>query len=180
MIPVETLNTFLSLLVVGVHVALAAALLLVVVGKKEPSTFLPVVMRNNLLLIAALVATVGFVGGIYYSSIIGYEVCFLCWYQRIFIFSQVPLLWLAVWKRDYRVASYSLILSVIGLAIGLYHYVIQFTGSSVLPCAASATEPSCLKLYFLEFGYVTFPMFSVTIFLALIGLMLLLRRENRG
>ena len=54
-----------------------------------------------------------------------FEPCVLCWYQRIFMYPFVLWLGIAVAKKDYRIASYSLPIATIGACISLYHYAIQ-------------------------------------------------------
>ena len=58
-------------------------------------------------------------------EIMKFEPCVLCWYQRIFMYPFVLWLGIAVAKKDYRIASYSLPIATIGACISLYHYAIQ-------------------------------------------------------
>ena len=45
-------------------------------------------------------------GSLYFSEIMKFEPCILCWYQRIFMYPFV--LWLGIaQQKDYRIASYS-------------------------------------------------------------------------
>ena len=64
-------------------------------------------------------------GSLYFSEIMKFEPCVLCWYQRIFMYPFVLWLGIAVAKKDYRIASYSLPIATIGACISLYHYAIQ-------------------------------------------------------
>lgn len=71
---------------------------------------------------ASFIATLG---SLYFSEIMKFEPCVLCWYQRIFMYPFVLWLGIAVVKKDYRIASYSLPIASIGACISLYHYAIQ-------------------------------------------------------
>ncbi len=71
---------------------------------------------------ASFIATLG---SLYFSEIMKFEPCVLCWYQRIFMYPFVLWLGIAVAKKDYRIASYSLPIATIGACISLYHYAIQ-------------------------------------------------------
>src|SRR5688572_8071360 len=62
---------------------------------------------------------------LYYSEVLGFEPCPLCWWQRVFLFPQVLLAGLAAWKKDAYMAEYSIILSVFGAGIALYQHVLQ-------------------------------------------------------
>ncbi|MCT4572935.1 disulfide oxidoreductase, partial [Bacillus thuringiensis] len=60
---------------------------------------------------ASFIATLG---SLYFSEIMKFEPCVLCWYQRIFMYPFVLWLGIAVAKKDYRIASYSLPIASIG------------------------------------------------------------------
>lgn len=113
---------------------------------------------------------------LFYSNVIGYPPCDLCWWQRICMYPQTILLGLSLWSKDARVTLYTLIFSVLGLLIGIYNHVLQIYPSGGLPCPAQGV--SCSQIFYLEFGYITFPMLSITFFAFLIVLMLIVRRRS--
>ncbi len=121
------------------------------------------------ILLAFLTALVATGGSLLYSNIIGFPPCDLCWWQRIFLYPQTILFFTALLKKDEGMRFHAFILSSLGALVALYHTFIQFGGASVLPCAA--TGPSCTALYFLEYGYVTIPTMSLTIFALILILM---------
>lgn len=112
-------------------------------------------------------------GSLYYSNVVNFIPCILCWYQRILIFPLVPLLGLAWIKNDRKIGDYILLLIGIGSIISLYHLSIQHLVTSTLPC--DATGISCQKLYVLEYGYVSIPMMALSVFLAVGTLMIPLK-----
>jgi len=120
----------------------------------------------TLMLIVALVATGG---SLYFSEISGWNPCKYCWIQRIFMYPQIVLLLIALWKRDRTVARYILALSLIGAAYATYHYYIQMYDliaaptNPATPCDASGE--SCVKTPFTHFGYITIPMMALTGFI---------------
>ena len=120
-----------------------------------------------------LVATFSTVLTVYYSDVLGFEPCYWCYWQRIFLFPQVVLLGMAAWKKDPYIADYALILSFVGGLVALYHHVMQMLPGSGLPCPA--TGVSCAQRIFFEFNYITFPLMAVTVFAFLIVLMLHVR-----
>lgn len=115
-----------------------------------------------------LVALAAMAGSLSYSNIVGYTPCLLCWWQRIFIYPQVVLLGIALYKKDYGILRYVLALSVVALLIGAYHVNLQNGGFSVTPCAA--VGPSCEKIYGKDFGYITIPFMALSASAYLIGL----------
>jgi disulfide bond formation protein DsbB len=110
---------------------------------------------------------------LYYSEILGIPPCPLCWWQRIFLYPQVVLFAIALWKRDKAIALYSIVLSALGIVFALYHHILQMFPSSGLPCPAEGV--SCAQIFFLEFGYITYPMMALSLFAFLIVLMLFVR-----
>jgi len=114
------------------------------------------------LLLSFIVLLGAVLGSLFYSEIAGFEPCLLCWWQRIFLYPQVILLFIAFLKKDENMRLHSIVLSAIGGLIALYHTFIQLGANPLLPC--SATGPSCSFVYFLQYGYVTIPTMSLTVF----------------
>lgn len=120
----------------------------------------------------------GVVLSLYYDSL-GFPACSLCWLQRIFLYPQAVLFALALWKKERAIADYSIALSIFGGTIALYQHYLQMGGGSLLPCPATATEAlDCGVRFFFEFGYITFPLMSFTLFAFLIVLMLFVRGKG--
>ncbi len=143
--------------------------------------------RRHLLTTMLLVALTATLGSLFFSEIAGWTPCKDCWLQRIFMYPQVVMLMIAVWKRDRGVAKYVLALCVFGAAIAAFHYAIQMQNliasptNPATPCDASGV--SCVKTPFVEFGYITIPLMSFTAFcLNGLGSLCLLRPalERRG
>lgn len=111
-----------------------------------------------------------------YSEYFGVVPCALCWFSRAFMYPQVVLFAIAAWKRDANIALYSIALSTVGLAISLYHHILQMNVGA-LPCPASGGD--CAKRIIFEYGYVTFPVVGATLFATFIILMFFVRRASR-
>jgi len=75
---------------------------------------------------------------------------------------------MAIRKRDFKIIDYTLLLSGIGGFIALYHYGIQISQTlkeataGIIPCSVVGMTPSCSSYFFLNFGYITIPMMSLT------------------
>ena len=117
-------------------------------------------VREYSLGLGLLISAVAVLGSLFYSNVVGFPPCDLCWWQRIFLYPQVVIFFTALWKRDRDAFRFTLPLSVIAVLISLYHSYIQISGNSILPCSATA---SCTKVYVLAFNYVTIPMMALTI-----------------
>lgn len=135
-------------------------------------------LAKKSLLASFLLSLIATLGSLYYSEIVHFPPCKFCWLQRIFLFPQVVLLGIAYYKKDFGIAVYSLALSTIGAVLALNHSFLQQFNFSVLPCSASGGV-SCEKVLVSEFGFVTIPVMSLTVFLLLILGMLYVRRYQK-
>jgi disulfide bond formation protein DsbB len=135
--------------------------------------------RERLLLGSAwLVATVASAGSLYYSEIVGFVPCVLCWYQRIAMYPLVVLLAVGALGRDPRAVRYALPLSAIGLLIALYHVMIQFRPAlDVGMCDAGVP---CSARYLSVFGFVSIPVMAAGGFLLVSALLLAVPLAERG
>lgn len=173
---VETLNYLASLATLGLQIVTIIFLAAFLLRKRVPVMGDIVRQVGSFGLLIGLLISLGASAiTLYYSEVLGMEPCWLCWFQRIFLYPQVILFALAAWKRDYTIAAYSIALSVIGLVIALYHHVLQVAPSGSLPCPAVGV--SCAQRTVFEFGYVTFPLMAVTVFASLIAVMLIVRKR---
>lgn len=120
---------------------------------------------RNAVLFSFLTSLGAVLGSLYYSVIVGFPPCQLCWIQRIFIYPQAIILGMALIKKDSHLADYIIALSVIGGTVSVYHQYIQFGGRSLYSCASGLGAVSCTQRSILEFGYVTIPMMMLTVFL---------------
>ena len=102
---------------------------------------------------------------LFYSDYLGILPCGLCWFARIFIYSQVFLFGMAWYKNDKKILDYTFLLSGIGLGISSYHEYLQLGYSEFIPCPAIASTVDCAKPTFISFGFVTFPFMAVVFFL---------------
>lgn len=128
------------------------------------------------LVVALLIALVATVMSLYYSNILGYAPCNLCWWQRIFIYPQLILLGLGAWRKDRGIIDYSLLLLVIGLLVSLYQVYLQIGGDPLGACGIVGAA-SCTQLYVYEFGYVTIPVMALTSYIAMIVALLLAKKS---
>ncbi len=110
-------------------------------------------------------ALAALLGSLYYSEIAGLVPCLLCWYQRILMYPLVPILLIGILKHDEGVFDYVLPLSVVGMGVALYHYLIQL-GLLPHPAACSVGAP-CNVREVNYFGFVTIPLMSFAAFAAI-------------
>ncbi|WP_141433074.1 disulfide oxidoreductase [Bacillus sp. 03113] len=122
--------------------------------------------REHFLFTAWAASVIAMFGSLYFSEIRHFEPCELCWYQRILMYPFVLILGIAVIKKDYKIALYSMILSFIGGCISLYHYSLQ-KFSFLSEHAPVCGRIPCTGQYINWFGFITIP------FLALNGFVII-------
>lgn len=127
--------------------------------------------------VALALSLAGSLATLYYSHVLGIEPCPLCWWQRVFLYPQVILFAVALIRKERVIACYSIALSAIGAGVALYQHALQVLPDSGLPCPASGTV-SCAQRFLFEFNYITYPLAAVTLFAAIIVLMLIIRRRS--
>jgi len=100
-------------------------------------------------------------GSLYFSEVMGYIPCNLCWYRRITMYPMAILLGIAAVRKDYGIVKYALPPLLIGLSISIYHNLMEKTdwfdggrhACGLVPCDAE---------YINWFGFVTIPFLSLT------------------
>lgn len=126
---------------------------------------------------AFLIALTATLGSLFYSEILGYNPCKLCWYQRILMYPQVLLLGFAYWRKDKNIVDYSIILSALGAGIAFYHYLLQRNiVQEILPCSAVGYSVSCAEKFVMTYGYITIPLMALSAFLLILILMIIKKR----
>ena len=162
---VHYLNVFLGLGAIILQIFSVIALFILFMRPKE-NKFLGFIDKHylNLGFILSLGASLF---SLVYSEIIGFLPCYLCWYQRVFLFPLVFIFAVAIWYKDRKIVKYTLPLLCVGFIISVYqNFFYYFGNSSSLPCDASGV--SCYQQLVSEFGgYISIPMLALTIFFAL-------------
>jgi disulfide bond formation protein DsbB len=113
--------------------------------------------------VLALVATSG---SLYFSNILGYTPCHLCWLQRIMMYPLVILFGIS-WLLDTDVVEYAVPMATIGGGIAGYHYIIQRM-EQFQSAGCSVTSVSCETEYTYYLGIVTIPLMAFTAFLGIL------------
>ena len=128
--------------------------------------------------LALLVATVATGGSLFFSEALGWIPCVLCWYQRILMYPLVVLIAVGILRRDRRLQLYVLPLSLAGIGVSLYHYLLIKT--DWLPPPACAVGVPCTVDYLNLFGFINIPFMALTAFVLISGLMWLASTDGRA
>ncbi|NTU81474.1 MAG: disulfide bond formation protein B [Chloroflexales bacterium] len=126
------------------------------------------VVTRHVALLAAIIATCG---SLYFSEVLGWVPCELCWIQRILMYPLAVILTVGILRDDRGIHLYALPLALAGAGYSLYHYleVLQVIPPSPciggVPCSFDYLSPiltgplSFVKIPFL--ALVAFAIISV-------------------
>lgn len=115
---------------------------------------------------------------IFFSSVLAYEPCVLCWYQRICLFPLIFIFAAGLFPAfDKSVIKYALPLTIAGGLIALYHTLLYagIIPENIQPCSQGV---SCTEKYIELFGFISIPMMSFFAFSTLATLLIILKRRT--
>ena len=130
----------------------------------------------TILFICWFLASVSTLGSLFFSRVMEFAPCPLCWYQRICLFPLVVILAVGLFPFDKSVVKYALPLAIAGWLTALYHSLL-YSGiipESIQPCSQGV---SCTEDYIDLFGFLTIPMLSLLSFSTIIALLIILKRR---
>lgn len=125
--------------------------------------------------LAFFLAFIASLASLFLSEVLHFQPCILCWYQRIAMYPQVVLLYIAQLRRERALTPYLIIINVIGAFISLYHYslhVLPRTIVPILPCSVQFGGVPCDKGYDFYYGFMTFPLMAWSVFALIIFLLI--------
>ena len=129
-------------------------------------------VRENALLIGLFIGFSAIAGSLGYSEVYQLPPCLFCWWQRIFLYPQVILFAVALYRHGqkssagYDIFHYSTPLAVIGSFTSLYHVFLQ-QGVIASKGACVQNGVSCTTIDISIFGFLTIPMMALILGIAL-------------
>ncbi len=118
-------------------------------------------LGSHAVILAFIVSLVAVAGSLFYSEVVGFEPCVLCWWQRVFLYPLPVLFGVAIWKKSNSAFSYAVPMTLFAALIAAYQSYVFLGGISLLSC--TAVDGACSKIYVKEFGYITIPIMSLTV-----------------
>ena len=167
---VHYLNMLLGIGAIALQIFSVIALVLLFIGPKKNS-YLAFIDKHYLTL-GFLISLSASLFTLVYSEIVGFVPCYLCWYQRAFMFPLVFIFGVAIWHKDRKIVKYVLPLLSVGFVIAVYQSFMYYFGDiGNIPCDASGV--SCYQQLINEFGgWISFPTLSLFSFISLITIVL--------
>ncbi len=173
---VAIFNLLIGIGVIAMQVAIVVILGALVIRNTAVLHF---IARKKISLLA-VISGIALAGSVTYSYVIGFTACYLCWIQRILL---LPVFFAALVgsiKRSpvRRVLAWLLPFTIAGTIVAIYHTLIQNgvgTGSALCQAVGGT---SCTQLYVNEFGYITIPVMSLTVFVLILLIALIRKPRN--
>lgn len=159
----EAAELFFALLALLCFAAAAGVVVLRIVARTTaPARELLDGLAPLALPIPALVTSVSMLGSLYFSNVVGYRPCLMCWYQRTAMYPLAVMLVIAAVRRDRGVNRYALPIAGIGAAIALYHWLLERWPT--LDTGSCSADAPCSVPYFENFGFVTLAFMALAAF----------------
>lgn len=135
-------------------------------------------MNKNWFLIfgAWVVAFVATLGSLFFSEIMGFPPCVLCWYQRICMYPLVLLLIASLYPVNKSIFKFTLPLPIIGILISIYHNLLYY---KIIPASASPCSKgiSCTTTFINWAGFITIPLLALIAFSIILVLQIITYRN---
>lgn len=124
-----------------------------------------------------LVAALSTLGSLFFSEIMRFPPCTLCWYQRIAMYPLVLIFLIGSFQSARSTFAFSLPLVIVGWLIALYHNLLHYeiVPESASPCLEGI---SCSTVYINWLGFITIPILSFIAFTLILTILLLLKRKR--
>lgn len=119
---------------------------------------------NKPLLFSWVVAIFSTMGSLFFSEVLHYVPCELCWCQRILMYPMIIILGMAIYEQNNKIYLYILPSSIVGLVISGYHYCLQKI-SSLQQFEICTTGVPCSGEYINWLGFITIPLLAFVAFL---------------
>jgi disulfide bond formation protein DsbB len=131
---------------------------------------------NLLTFFGWIVATVATLGSLFFSQVMEFPPCVLCWYQRIAMYPLVFIFFVGNFYGPKATWGFSLPLVLSGWLIAVYHNLLHYeiVPESASPCLEGV---SCATVYIEWLGFITIPILSLTAF-TILGILLFFMRRS--
>ncbi|WP_254774827.1 disulfide bond formation protein B [Polaromonas sp. YR568] len=125
-----------------------------------------------------LIALVSTSGALFFSEIMAFEPCVLCWYQRVAMFPLVLILGAGAYTQDASSVKYALPLACAGWLIAFYHCLLY--GGFILPAMQPCGKGVSCSAQKLELaGFITIPLLSLMAFSLIVLLLLAAKKDSQ-
>ena len=146
--------------------------------KIHAPSFLGLDLDWTLLFLGWLIACISTLGSVFFSYVMDFAPCVLCWYQRICLFPLVLILARGLFPLDRHVIKYAWPLAALGWLLAAYHNLLyaELIPAGIQPCGKGI---SCTEEHIELFGLLSIPQLSLISFTTLVFILIILQRRSR-
>ena len=133
---------------------------------------------STFIFLSFLISLIATLGSLFFSEIMNFIPCSLCWYQRIFMYPLVFLFSINLLFPDDKIFKYTFPLVVVGWIISVYHnlLMLKIIPENLSPCVQGVP---CSVDYLNWFGFITIPLLSFFAYTSILILLIMLKRKNK-
>ena len=130
---------------------------------------------STFVFISFIVASIATLGSLFFSEIMEFIPCSMCWYQRIFMYPLVVIFLVNMLYPDDKIVKYAMPVALVGWAFSVYHNLLMFEiiPESIVPCVQGVP---CSTLYINWLGFITIPLLSLVSYSIIIVLLLIIKK----
>ena len=134
-------------------------------------------ISTNIIILCFTIASVATMGSLFFSEVMNFVPCSMCWYQRIFMYPLVLIFLIHLLYPKDDVFKYTITIVLTGLAFSIYHNLLLFgiIPESAVPCASGVP---CSTEYINWFGFITIPLLSFIAYFSIASLLIF--AKNKG
>jgi len=123
---------------------------------------------NLYLILQLFVVLASIFGSLFFSEIMKFVPCNLCWYQRLCVYPMAFIIMTGLYLKSKDTVQFLLPFTATGLFISIYHNLVYYKVITIIvPCTESAP---CTQQQLNWFGFVTIPLLSLLTFILLLTL----------
>jgi disulfide bond formation protein DsbB len=126
---------------------------------------------NTLVLLGFIITLMATLGSLFFSEVMQFIPCTLCWYQRILMYPLLVIFLIKLLFPQEHFFKYAITFSVLGLLMSSYHNLVmlKIIPETLSPCVQGVP---CSVAYIDWFGFVTIPLLSWTAFVLIVFILL--------
>ena len=84
------------------------------------------IMSSTIVLFCFLVASIATLGSLFFSEVMQFVPCSMCWYQRIFMYPLVLIFLINLLYPDNKLFKYSFPIVIVGFFFSVYHNLLMW------------------------------------------------------
>lgn len=129
------------------------------------------------LFICWIMAAVATLGSLFFSEVMHFPPCILCWYQRVCMYPLVILFLAGLFPFEQKIVKFTAPLAIVGWLIAFYHNLLYY---KILPESAAPCKQgiSCTSIHIEWLGFITIPFLSFTAFTIILALLVTIHRTG--